>query len=814
MEEGPVMLRLCTAALVLLVAAASQAAEVHDYTYFLNELTDLDGLPLAQDGVTCAQASSYDRASKYDPETGEYIQWSANADAGQYIRINEETKEGVMAELEGPGCIFRIWSANPQGVIRFYLDGATKPTYEFNFDKLFSGEIEPFIRPLVWQRKVVLGGGNPASDCYLPIPFAKSCTVTSVILDENGAPLATPGHYYHIGYKLYPKDWQVETFTLPLKPAYINALDETARILNNCGLDPQPTRRARRQASTFRIEPGKTQTIFDLSGPATIHQFFASIDSQDPYATRNAVLRAFWDGGQVPSVLTPLGDFFGRAVGTAEYKSLPLGMTDDMDYCYWRMPFREHGTLTVENQGTEDITLNVRFVYTTGRVPDNACYFHAKWRREPASKTFDYPFVECDGGAGAFVGDLLAIDNIVGGWWGEGDEKFYVDGEKFPSTFGTGSEDYYGDAWGIRWFVNPYHGCPQNEGRKQVVYRWHISDSVPFAKSFEATIENYSAFNNESQNGYASVAYWYQMPGGTDFFAKELPPPDQRLPTAKVMVRGAIEAENVLASSPGAIVLDKAETRDMYSGGKAVASEGAPLNLVVPVERTDVYSIALFEAPDKPLAAGWTLLYDGKPVGKKLSLEKGDHAFTLQRTSDTAGAVTLDYLILVPYRRFITDWLVVGPFDNADDAGYDKPYPPEQKLDLTAEYDVVKGKAKWTKLAAGPEGFVDLDAHFDPNDWVLAYAYTEIVSPAELDTDMVIGSDDGIKIWLNGTLVHDNHVHRGWAPDQDRIAVHLNEGTNTLLVKVDEGGGAWGFSVRIVDPDETLQYQLPSGAAE
>jgi len=805
------MQRLSVLLLVVCVAAASHAAEVRDLSTFANELIDLDGLPLLQPGVTCAQASSYDRASKYDADTGEYVNWSANSDWGQYIRVDEETKEGVMAELDGPGCIFRIWSAHPRGVIRFYLDGDTKPTYEFDFDKLFSGEIEPFRRPFVWQRKVVFGGENPASNCYVPIPFAKSCKVTSVILDENGEPKETPGHYYHIGYKLYPKDWQVKTFNLPITPRQRAALLNVARAWDACGQDPQPAPNAGVQNAMFEIEPGGTVEIFDMTGPATIRQFHAKIESKDPYATRNVVLRAFWDGEKSPSILTPLGDFFGRAVGEKPYASLPLGVTDDMDYCYWRMPFRTHGTLTVENQGPEPITIKARFVYTTGSVPDAAAYFRAKWRREPRSNTFDYAFLRCKGSAGIFVGDLLIIDNFRGGWWGEGDEKLYVDGEKFPSTFGTGSEDYYGDAWGIRWFVNPFHGCPQNEGRKQLCYRWHISDSVPFTSSFTATIENYSAVREDGiLNGYASVVYWYQMPGGDDFFPDELPPAAERLPSPRFVVPGAIEAEEILAAATKAAELHDPAVRDVYSGGKAIALGASPLIVIVPIETGDVYSIALFEKPGVAVGEdACIVLHEGEPVAGKLFLAQGEHTFTVQRVPDRAEPVVLDYILVEPCLNYITDWLVLGPFDNTDGTGYDTVYPPETKLDLDAEYDVVGGKAAWQRLEADDKGLVELDPHFEPDNWVIAYAYAEVISPDERDAELLIGSDDGVKAWLNGALVHDNEAVRGWTPDDDRVAIHLSKGTNTLLLKISENAGAWEFSARIVDPDDALRYKLP-----
>src|SRR5204863_4647944 len=126
--------------------------------------------------------------------------------------------------------------------------------------------------------------------------------------------------------------------------------------------------------------------------------------------------------------------------------------------------------------------------------------FHAKWRiqRELPVKPFtDWTHLSCTG-QGRFVGGALNVVNPVRGWWGEGDEKIYVDGEKFPSHFGTGSEDYFGDAWGIRYFENPSHGHPQREvERMQGCYRWHLGDSIPFYKNFKMVIENYAGLPSE-----------------------------------------------------------------------------------------------------------------------------------------------------------------------------------------------------------------------------------------------------------------------------------------------------------------------------
>ncbi len=300
------------------------------------------------------------------------------------------------------------------------------------------------------------------------------------------------------------------------------------------------------------------------------------------------------------------------------------------------------------------------------------------------------------------------------------------------------------------------------------------------------------------------------MPGGDDFFPDELPPARERWPSPKFIVRGAIEAEDLVAGAPGNPVIDEHRLRDVYSSGKAAVLRGPALTLTVPIKADDVYSIRLFEKPGVALGNdACILVYNGQPVGNRLRLGPGRHTFTVQRAPGRAEPVVVDYVLIEPYRGFISEWLVVGPFDNTDGAGYEKVYPPEKRLDFEAEYGVVGGKATWQRLEANDDGMVDLDPHFEPSNWVVAYAAVKVISPDERDTELLIGSDDGVKAWLNGALVHDNETVRGWTPDEDRVAVHLNEGTNTLLLKITENAGAWAFSARIIDPDDTLRYKLP-----
>jgi len=518
---------------------------VRNYTYFLNQIVDLDRLPFLEEGVTCKQFSSYDPRSKYDEKTGQYLNWDANGDSGHYLRV-ESDKEAVLAEMNGPGCIYRIWSANPQGEIRLYLDGAKEPTIKMPFADLFSGDVFPFVPPLVWQRVDAKKNVPRASHSYVPIPYAKRCKVT--VFPEQKM-------YYHVGYQTFPAGTKLETFRLPLSKKETAAVERVRKVLRNAfdastmntkpgeaevkksiGKKDVVPENAPWLSATVRnlwhlvfdvdkalLQPGQQAIIYERKGSRMITEFLARMVCDDPQAFRTVLLRVYWDGEERPSIEAPLSEFFGSSFGPTVYHSLPMGKTGKWFYSYWRMPFRKSARFVVVNESARPVQLYYLIHSRHERLPANTAYFHARWRRDPMSKDFDYPFLECTG-QGRFVGAAQFVHNIVGGWWGEGDEKVYVDGEKFPSTFGTGSEDYYGDAWGIRWFSNPYAGCPYTSssktlGQVQSCYRWHISDFIPFEKSFKITIENYAAKKpaDAPKNDYSSVAYWYQLPGGTDF---------------------------------------------------------------------------------------------------------------------------------------------------------------------------------------------------------------------------------------------------------------------------------------------------------
>ncbi len=784
------------------------------YSDFLRGIIDvllLDRLPYLVEGEECDQFSSYDQRSRYDGATGKYLDWDANGDSGNYIRFDEATGEDVMAEMKGPGFINRIWSANPQGKIRFYLDDA-KPI-ELDFNEMFNGKIEPFRRPLVWQRRVVLGGDNPASDCYLPIPYQKSCKVTSVRSDKTKRII----QYYHIGYTTLPAGTKVPTFRLELSSQEESLLKQVCDLLSNCGRDPLPPRDTRGFEPDVPIvlRPGITVTMPIIEGPAVICALIGKLTCDGERAIgRKVLLEAYWDDEAQPSIWAPFGDFFGESFGDSPYASLPLGIRDGTGYCYWRMPVRKRGRFVITNQATKacEVFLKEEY-YSIEGLPPNTAYFHAKWRRERECATFDYPFLECTG-KGRFVGAALFVDNVHGGWWGEGDEKIYVDGEKFPSFFGTGSEDYFGDAWGIRHFVNPFHGCPLPDpvGRQQSCYRWHIIDSVPFRTQFKITIENYSA-TEAVRNDYASMAYWYQMPGGTDFFKPV--PVEERLPLAKVFVPGAIEAERLFPAGSlpaGASVVEDADLPAEMSGGaglKLVGKVGDSFTLPVPVTKADVYGVEVMLAQGVP-GASFDLLFGGQPIGNKLKMAEGINHITLKFTTPAARReayeAIVDYVLLAPYKNYVRDWMLIGPWDNPANTGLRMAREPEEEIAFDKKYQGKAGEVAWKKVKVGPDGVVNLLNLMSPSDNVVAYGYFCVTAPQDTTTDMYVGSDDGVRVWISGKLVHDHRVDRGLQPDQDVVSVTLKKGRNPVLVKVDQGIGDWGFTLRFRDPDDLLKY--------
>jgi hypothetical protein len=274
--------------------------------------------------------------------------------------------------------------------------------------------------------------------------------------------------------------------------------------------------------------PGQTATVADFSGAGAITALKVKLalptdPEEQRVLLRQLAIQITWDDEKTPAVWSPLGDFFAYVGGATPFASLPVGLgSDGIFYSYWYMPFGRRAHIEVINDGPQSVAMEWEISRAPLDLPlDTLARFHEKWHRDAflpqrEDRKIDWTLLTTQG-RGRFIGTHLHVWNPRGNWWGEGDDKFFVDGEKFPSTFGTGSEDYFGYAWSSSGlFSRPYHNQILNEGNSGHVddNRWHIVDSVPFQKSFEGAIEK--CFSNQRGTLYAANALWYLEPGGVD----------------------------------------------------------------------------------------------------------------------------------------------------------------------------------------------------------------------------------------------------------------------------------------------------------
>jgi len=497
------------------LTAVARAETTLTYADLVRRMTDLSHLAvLPQDGEKCGLWSSYDRASRHDEKTGKYVNWDANGDGNGVIRT--EGDKVVMAEMKGPGCIWRIWSAAAEkGHVKIYLDDQPQPVVDLPFADYFDGKHPPFAYPALSYNLNLIGSSG--QNLYLPIPYQKSC---KVVADKGW------GNYFHFNYATYPAGTIVPTFSARLAAEHAAQLQAANDFFaGRLGDDPAGQRNGEARLSrTVRVAPGKTAQVARLEGPRAITALrvktkFANRDDEIS-GLRKLALRIRWDDQAKPAVWCPLGDFFGTAPGVNLYKTLMTGMTRQGFYSFWYMPFGRSALVELVNDGGADRRVEFEIVHSPLARPfDGLGYFHAKWHRDtielPPDRWPDWTMLRTEG-RGRFCGVTLHVWNPRGGWWGEGDEKFFVDGEKFPSTFGTGSEDYFGYAWGNpHLFQKPYHAqtmTQMNQGHQSLL-RWHFVDNVPFQKSFEGCIEKY--YKNDRAL-YAVVACWYLSPDGQD----------------------------------------------------------------------------------------------------------------------------------------------------------------------------------------------------------------------------------------------------------------------------------------------------------
>jgi hypothetical protein len=366
-----------------------------------------------------------------------------------------------------------------------------------------------------------------------------------------------------------------------------------------------------------RIMPGETYVMADLRGPGVVSHIWVTVADNEFAWPRLLRLRVYYDGKKTPSVDVPLGDFFG--VGHGYDRNLDSIVVRDSSFgrarnSYWPMPFRKSCKITVTDEGNRPATM---FYYHVDwqkhdALPDDAAYLHAYYRQErPAAMGKNYAFLDIKG-SGHYVGTVLNVIQSQVGWFGEGDDLFYVDGAEHPQILGTGTEDYVNEAWGLRVSCGPWAGTPVAEGElvgaRLTGYRWHIPDPIPFTKSLWAGIEHagwtYNADGSvrsgfeERPDYFSSVAFWYQKDVNEGL--PEPPFGDARLPLGNAEQIAVEDSIEQVTSVKG-----KASVQREVDWGRDLlffeAQEtGARINIPIDVRETGRYEIVsrLAQAPD------------------------------------------------------------------------------------------------------------------------------------------------------------------------------------------------------------------------
>lgn len=598
-------------AAVLAGPATAGAADSYTQADLLHRLVDLDRLTRPPAGEHSGLFSSYDRRQT-DVENGRYVHWAANDDRGQFLRT---TSDGwnVMAEIEGPGVLTRLWVDAPAGTLRVLLDG--QRVIDAPMPDLFTGALEPFGEPLSYTV-------GDAGVSYFPIGFARSCVVMSHGFHGE----------YQIDYTTFPARTSVARFTPDLDDAALDELQRVATLLKT-GLTKKEIRGdgpTSLQATHKRLKAGE-KLEWKIAGGGTIRSFLVSMtDRTEPrsiYALHNCVLRIAWDGRSEPDVEVPLPAFFGTGFGRNLYESLPMGTNLGTSmpgrfptegwfmYCYFPMPFADGARIEIANENDKGTRIGLMLFLRvdTHPPPKDALRFKVHtWIQNPCT-TFEIPVLRTTG-TGRLVGVTLNVDCPHRRWWGEGDHKIWIDDDRFPSYLGTSTQGLFGNVRGLKIAHRALHGVTlARPAGKNSLYRWFVPDCVDFHTGIDFMLENWQ---DPPANDlyYATVAYWYGQPGAPAPFVplsrKTLAVPGLRIP-------GSVEIEGHIAGKDWGHLFREKYARGTELSGKlgATIRTTEPITIRLPWDKPGRYRLRLRVLPGRSFGTVQVAYADGRPIG-------------------------------------------------------------------------------------------------------------------------------------------------------------------------------------------------------
>lgn len=497
----------------------------------LREMTSRENLTyFPSKAYNLRQFSSYNRESVSPGKPG----WFANNDMSHFLRVekNSGRREFVLLDAEGPGAIVRWWMTfykAQNGILRVYLDNDTTPVIRGTPAEVLRGSLIAG-PPLAVAVQEGAPPGEEGRDYdhnfYVPLPFAEHCKITyecdSLILRYENEGIKVPQGYwwpdvfYNIGYRAYAKDVRVESLSK-------NALEKARPLLDEAGasLMMNKVSSASEKESGKIILPGDSLQVEFTEKGSAINSLTAVLKAANmPQALRSTVIKGDFDG--FSTLWLPVGAFFGSGYSQKPHTTrMNQVETGGRMESFWVMPFRDRCTITLINYGSDTISVNLVAGLEAYRWKPGSMYFGASWHeyhnimtRDENDSPFDLNFIDIRG-KGVYAGDQITLFNNSYQWWGEGDEKIFVDGESFPSSFGTGSEDYYGYSFGRpEPFSHPFISQPEGTGNMTrgltVDMRHRSLDAIPFDSSLSSNIELWHWA--KVRMNYALTTYYYVVP--------------------------------------------------------------------------------------------------------------------------------------------------------------------------------------------------------------------------------------------------------------------------------------------------------------
>lgn len=577
---------------------------------FLDEMVSLESLcEWPESEYLQMQTSSHDRRSD-NAQTKE--DWFANNDGFGFIRTDtiDGREEKVIFEELQPGVITRIWitTHSPRSTVRFYFDGHKAPDWIIPAYDLHRFGLAALDSGLLNTHTSYEQGVKGGSTLFLPIPYGKSCKIT---LEEPKGWKGVP-RYFQANFRRYPQGTPIESFSVDVAKRASEKIAKTAKTLTT-----PLSIKGKTTTSGAVLESGESLSIALPKGERAIKSIVVRCNEVDSWdlATRRLIVRLSFDG--VETVCVPLSDFVGAGMGTHEVKSMLLNSDGKEEVSIgWWMPYRKEASISIENIAQSSANIEVEVVTNRYKWNERSLYFHSSWHSECGlpvtnnhAECYDWRFATIKG-RGVYRGDMLTLFNHSRAWYGEGDEKIYVDGEEFPSHFGTGTEDYYNSSWApVIPFHTPFGGAPRADLASSKGYntwfRTRSLDAIPFSKSLVFDLEMISWSPGEVD--YSTTVWWY---GDLDSVAEGSTPiteaarimPEPPADPAKYTVSNSIEFESLeVAAKSAALQIDRQSMLGfpdgVWSSGKQITCFGGGvgdwLRIEIPVGEDGAYNLKI-----------------------------------------------------------------------------------------------------------------------------------------------------------------------------------------------------------------------------